>query len=132
MWFWVGLCVAAPAWADEAAPEAAVAIPEVDIVDSVRRMLEAARLEQGETEPQQPVAAPAVTPAAVVPAAPVTAPPPAAPPPAAPQAAQPAPPPPPSGHVQLPAREITIRGLDDIRELARELDEAKQRQRRQE
>lgn len=128
MWFWVGLCVAAPAWADQAAPEAAVAIPEVDIVDSVRRMLEAARLEQGETMPQ---AVPAVTPAAVVPAAPVTAPPPAAPPPAAPQAAQPTPPQP-SGHVQLPAREITIRSLDDIRELARELDEAKQRQRRQE
>lgn len=119
--------------------EAGVVVPELDVADSVRRMLEAARPEQGEGAAEGRIpAAPAVMPAPVLPAAPLPA---EATPPVTPSAvtlpvrtAAPSPPPSTrtSDYVPLPEREFTVRGVDDIRELARELEEAKQRQRRQE
>jgi len=132
VWFCVGLCAAVPAWSEEAPPEAAVVIPEVDIADSVRRMLEAARLEQEAAAAEVVDRSPDSLPAATAPVAPVAPPPVVATPPV-----QPPPVPPTSSaravdHVPLPEREFTIRSLDDIRELARELDEAKRRQKRQE
>lgn len=114
-----------------------LSVPDIDVADSVRRMLEAARTQGGQVEDAVEsgvtgAAAPAPDPvpaSAPVPAAGRAAPVPAATPPAAAAQRQA---PAPSNHVPLPEREFTIRGADDIRALARELEEAKQRQRRRE
>jgi hypothetical protein len=132
-----GLCVAAPLWAQDAAVAPDLSVPDIDVADSVRRMLEAARTQGGQVEDAAEsgvagAAVPAPDPAsasAPVPAAGKAAPAPAATPPAAAAQRQA---PAPSNHVPLPEREFTIRGADDIRALARELEEAKQRQRRRE
>jgi hypothetical protein len=134
-----GLCIAAPLWAQEAAVAPDLSVPDIDVADSVRRMLEAARTQGGQVEDAAEsgvagAAAPVPDPApasAPVPAASRAAPAPApaaTPPAAAAQRQAPAS----SDHVPLPEREFTIRGADDIRALARELEEAKQRQRRRE
>jgi hypothetical protein len=125
-----GLCAAVPLWAQEMPAPVDVAVPEVDVADSVRRMLEAARAQQGPGAVEDTVA-PGQDEAPVPAPAPATPPPAPVPPAPAPAAAQ-RPAPVPSGHVPLPEREFTIRSVDDIRELARELEEAKQRQRRRE
>ncbi|GAB4288177.1 MAG: hypothetical protein Kow0096_00360 [Thiohalomonadaceae bacterium] len=122
--------------AQEEVPAAGVAIPELDVAENVRRMLEASRKEQGEVA-VEPVGD--GMPAVPVPSIPTAPPPAVATPPAAPSiaassarpatpAAPPAPPARASDHVPLPEREFTIRSTDDIRELARELEEAKRRQ----
>lgn len=115
--------------------EAEVVVPELDVADSVRRMLEATRMEQGaaaaERVPDGIPAAPVPAPAPPVAPLPAVAMPPAPPSAATSPVAPAAPSAPPardSGHVPLPEREFTIRSVDDIRELARELGEAKQRQ----
>lgn len=131
LWLCAAVCVAVAAVAQEETPAAGVAIPELDVADSVRRMLEASRKEQGEPAADG-------RPAAPVPSVPAAPPPAVATPPMAPVAvphtAQPAPPAAPpaqaSEHVLLPEREFTIRSTDDIRALARELEEAKRRQQR--
>jgi hypothetical protein len=123
-----GLCVAAPLWAQDATAPPDLSVPDIDVADSVRRMLEAARTQSGqatgvvESGVESAPVVPALTPASVPAPVPV-----ATPPAAAVQRPAPAP----SNHVPLPEREFTIRGVDDIRALARELEEAKQRQRRQ-
>lgn len=126
VWLCGAVCAVASAPAQEEMPEPGVAIPELDVAESVRRMLEAARAEQGaaaveealERVPDRAPLAPVP-----VPTAPLVPPPSVATPPAAPPARA-------SDHVPLPEHEFTIRSVDDIRELARELEEAKQRQQR--
>ncbi len=130
VWLCGSLCIAVPAAAEEVPPEAGVVIPEMDVAENVRRMLEAARLEQGESAAAEaaeriPDSVPA---SASVPAVPVAPPPVIAAPPAQRPSTPLAPPARASDHVPLPERELTIRSLDDIRELARELEEARQRQ----
>jgi hypothetical protein len=138
LWFCGVACAAGAAVAQEEIPAAGVAIPELDVAGSVRRMLEASRTEPGEAA-AQPAAAGVPGENAPAPAAvPVAPPPAAATPPVAPGAApsplrpgpSAAPPARLSDHVPLPEREFTIRSTDDIRELARELEEAKRRQQR--
>jgi hypothetical protein len=115
--------------AQEDVPAAGVTLPELDVADSVRRMLEASRKEPGEAAVEPTSAVPA--PAAPVAPPPVVAAPPAAPPVTPVASAAPARPAAPSApaadYVPLPAGEFTIRGTDDIRALARELEEAKRR-----
>lgn len=128
VWLCGAVCAVASAPAQEEMPEPGVAIPELDVAESVRRMLEAARAEQGaaaaveavERVPERAPLAPARAPAA-----PSVLPPSVATPPVAPSARA-------SDHVPLPEHEFTIRSVDDIRELARELEEAKQRQQQRE
>lgn len=100
-------------------------IPDMDIAANLRRMLEAARAEQAGVE-----SAADRLPAAPAHAVPAVPPPVVATPPVQPAPAPAAPPAQTSDYVPLPEREFTIRSVDDIRELARELEEAKQRQRR--
>lgn len=140
LWLCGVLCVPGLGVAQGDAPEAGVVIPELDVADSVRRMLEASRKEQGEAAAEGGVSLPLTeSPAAAVPRPVPTAPPaaevPASVAPPAAKALEPRSPPattpsPASSHVELPAREITIRSTDDIRALARELEEAKRHQQR--
>lgn len=127
LWLFGAVYAAAAVVAQEEVPAAGVAIPELDVAENVRRMLDASR-----KGPRGAEAEPVVDGMPVTPVPPPTiAPPPAVAPPSPtvaasiPPAAPAAPPAGTSNHVPLPAREFTIRDMDDIRALARELEEAK-------
>ncbi len=117
-----GLCLTGATVADNVLPPPGGGVPEVDVLGNVRQMLEGAH---------QPSSAPAMaTPAVPAPAEPEPAPA-NIPSPAGQTAATPTKPAPARARprpVPVPEKEITIQGIEDIRELSRQLDEAKRRQ----